>query len=79
MRNLCRTPVNSKTTPLPPGYYNATMELNDDGTFTFVPTQVTTKLCFGFRGEIQLPLFMIWREYWHNNQVIFAKTLFTIG
>lgn len=39
---------------------------------------ITTKICFGFRGKKQLPLFMIIREYWQKGEVIDATVLFII-
>lgn len=35
-----------------------------------------TVLRFGFRGKNQLPLFMIWREYWENGEVVYAIVVF---
>lgn len=39
----------------------------------------TTKLRFGFRSKRQLPIFMVWREYWFNGEVVFASVIFKIG
>ena len=38
-----------------------------------------TKLRFGFKGKSQESLFMIWREYWEHNQVIYAEVIFKIN
>ncbi len=35
-----------------------------------------TKIRFGFRSKRQLPLFMIWKEYWECGEVTFASVLF---
>jgi hypothetical protein len=37
-----------------------------------------TKLRFGFRSKKQLPLFMLWREYWEDGVVVFAHEIFSI-
>lgn len=37
-----------------------------------------TKLRFGFLGRNQTPLFMIWREWWEGEEVVFARVLFKI-
>jgi len=37
-----------------------------------------TKIRIGFKNKNQLPLFMVWKEYYENNEMIFAKTLFMI-
>ena len=34
---------------------------------------------FGFKSKMQLPLFMIWREYWKHGDVEFADVWFTTG
>jgi hypothetical protein len=39
----------------------------------------TTKICFGFKSKTQLPLFMVWREYWNRGEVVYAKVLFIIN
>lgn len=39
----------------------------------------TIKYRFGFRGKKQLPLFMVWKEYWVDGKVEFAKVLFMMG
>lgn len=31
---------------------------------------------WGFKGPKQLPLFMIWEEYWDNGEVSYARVLF---
>lgn len=36
----------------------------------------TTKIRIGFRSKNQSPLFMIWKEFYENNELVFAKTLF---
>ncbi len=38
-----------------------------------------TRLRFGFKGQHQIPLFMIWREYIENDEVVFAEVLVSIG
>jgi len=38
----------------------------------------TTRIRFGFRSKHQSPLFMLWREYWWQGQVVYAKVLFKI-
>ena len=35
-----------------------------------------TKLRIGFRGKSQEPLVLIWREYWEDGEVVFARVLF---
>jgi hypothetical protein len=40
---------------------------------------VTSKIRFGFKGKNQLSWFMVWREYWSKDEVVFAKVLFSIG
>jgi hypothetical protein len=35
-----------------------------------------TTIRFGFKGRRQLPLFMVWREYWERGEVIHAAVLF---
>lgn len=37
-----------------------------------------TRLRFAFKGRKQAPLFMLWREYLYNKEVIYAKVLFVI-
>lgn len=37
------------------------------------------KIRFGFRSKDQMPLFMIWREYWEDNEIVFTEVLFSIG
>lgn len=34
-----------------------------------------TKIKIGFKNENQLPLFMIWREYIENGEVVFAEVI----
>jgi hypothetical protein len=36
----------------------------------------TTHRRFGFKGKHQLPLFMIWDEYWEDGKVVFARVVF---
>jgi len=36
------------------------------------------KIRIGFKNKNQLHLFMVWKEYYENNEMIFAKTLFMI-
>jgi hypothetical protein len=38
---------------------------------------MTEKIRFGFKGKDQLPLFMVWKEYWEGGEVVFAKVLFS--
>lgn len=38
--------------------------------------QKVTKLRFGFKGKNQLPLFMVWKEWWEDGDVVYAKVLF---
>ena len=35
-----------------------------------------TKCRWGFKSKKQLPLFMIWKEEWHNGEVSFAWVIF---
>ena len=35
-----------------------------------------TKVRFGFRSSRQTPLFMVWREYWYQSEVVYATVLF---
>lgn len=35
-----------------------------------------SRIRFGFKGQNQLPLFMIWREFWHNGEVTYAYVIF---
>lgn len=35
-----------------------------------------TKIRFGFKSKNQLPLFMIWKEYIENNEVVHAEVIF---
>ena len=35
-----------------------------------------TKIRFGFKGRNQFPLFMIFREYWCRESVVYAKVIF---
>ena len=35
-----------------------------------------TKMRWGFRGKTQLPLFMVWREFWERGEVVHADVLF---
>jgi hypothetical protein len=37
-----------------------------------------TKIRFGFKGKNQLPLFLMWREYWSCGVVVHAEVLFEI-
>jgi hypothetical protein len=40
--------------------------------------QVTvTKVRFGFKSSNQLYLFMVWREYHHKGEVVYAEVLFS--
>lgn len=39
---------------------------------------MTTRLRFGFRSKNQSPLFLVWREWWENGEVVFAHVLFMI-
>lgn len=36
-----------------------------------------TRIRWGFKSINQLPLFMIWREYWVNGEVSFAEVIFS--
>lgn len=38
---------------------------------------MTKKIKFGFKSKNQLPLFMVWREWWENGEVVFADVLFS--
>ncbi len=38
-----------------------------------------TKIKCGFRGRHQTPLFMIWKEYYKQDEVVYAKCLFIIN
>lgn len=38
-----------------------------------------TKIKFGFKSKTQMPLFMVWKEYLENNEVIHAEIKFKIG
>jgi hypothetical protein len=38
-----------------------------------------TKTRFGFRSKYQMPIFMVWREYWEYGEMVFAKVIFKIG
>jgi hypothetical protein len=35
-------------------------------------------LRFGFKSKNQLPLFLVWHEFWYNNEIVFASVLFKI-
>jgi hypothetical protein len=37
---------------------------------------MATRLRFGFKSKHQLPLLMVWREYWHGGDVVHATVLF---
>lgn len=37
---------------------------------------MTERIRFGFKSKNQLPLFMVWREYWHGTEIVFAEVLF---
>lgn len=37
----------------------------------------TSKTRWGFKSKNQLALFMVWREWWHDGEVIYAEVLFT--
>lgn len=45
----------------------------------FLDHKLEARICWGFKSSIQLPWFMVWREYLLLNEVVFAKTLFSIG
>jgi hypothetical protein len=36
------------------------------------------RIRFGFRSKYQMPLFMIWREYWQEEEIVFAEVIFKI-
>lgn len=38
---------------------------------------VTTRIRWGFKSRRQLYLFMIWREYWQDGEVVEAAVLFS--
>lgn len=38
----------------------------------------TSKLRIGFKGKNQRPLLMVWREYWHRGDVVYAEVLLSI-
>lgn len=38
-----------------------------------------TKIRIGFRSDTQAPLFMVWKEYYEESEVVFAKVLFKIN
>lgn len=37
-----------------------------------------TRIRIGFKSKTQAPLFMIWKEFIENGEVVFAKVLFQI-
>ncbi len=37
-----------------------------------------SKVRFGFKSKSQLPLFMIWREWWEDGEVVFAEVIFLL-
>lgn len=39
-------------------------------------TQDGTRVRFAFKSKTQLPLFMIWREFWVDGEVVYAYVLF---
>lgn len=38
-----------------------------------------THIRFGFKGRNQLPLFMVWREYLHDGECLYASVIFNSG
>lgn len=38
-----------------------------------------TKLRIGFRSKNQIPVLMIWREYWCSGEVVGGEVLFSVG
>jgi len=42
-------------------------------------SKTTTKIRFGFRSKNEAALFRIWKEWWQNGEVVYAKSLFSIG
>jgi len=38
----------------------------------------TSKICIGFRGQQQTPLVMVWKEYYDNNDIVYAEVIFSI-
>lgn len=38
---------------------------------------MTTKTRWGFKSRTQLPLFMVWREYWQDGDVVHVTVLFS--
>lgn len=39
----------------------------------------TTKIRFGLRSKNQVPLFMLWREYYIGGEMDFAEVIFSFG
>ena len=37
---------------------------------------MSSRIRFGFKGKDQKPLFIIWREYLENGDIVFGKVLF---
>lgn len=37
---------------------------------------ITKRRC-GFKSRNQLPLFMVWEEYWHADEIEFASVVFS--
>mgnify|MGYP003151546402 CR=1 FL=1 len=37
-----------------------------------------TRIGIGFKSKTQLPLFMVWREFWDGGDVIYAYVIFKI-
>lgn len=38
---------------------------------------VVTKVKWGFKSHCQGPLFMLWREWWEDGNVVFAKVIYS--
>jgi len=37
---------------------------------------LTSKLNFGFKGKDQLPLFLVWRTYYEDGDIVCARVIF---
>ncbi len=38
---------------------------------------MTTIIRFGFKSDKQLPLLMVWREFWEQGEVVYAEVIFS--
>ena len=41
-----------------------------------IKNKIETKIKWGFKSSRQLPLFMIWKEYWEQGEVVYGEVLF---